>query len=216
MLAPSYVAYAPLEGSKATPFQIAVRGHVAVMLRRYLRETGMTVADFNEHVIGTARNATTVYPWVNATGNVSPALRKIMARVMGIPEEFFLPHDPEAGEPPQAPERLLVPASYTQAKEAAQDAPERPRKALVPVRPSKPGKPTAATSVLLEPRKAPTAAQSPRAMPVLGFQLFADGSSTVQLNAHLPGDKGKSVLRMLLEADLTPAPETDPGETSDG
>ena len=75
--------------------------------------------------------------------------------------------------------------------------------------------------MLLTPSRPPPApAAQGSARPVLSFQLFEDDTSLVQVNAHLPGEQGKSLVRVLLEAGLTnrPAVPVPPNEEdlSDG
>jgi hypothetical protein len=48
----------------------------------------------------------------------------------------------------------------------------------------------------------PAAIAPPRPTPVLGFELYSDGTSHLALKASLPADRGAALLRQLLDFGL--------------
>jgi hypothetical protein len=164
--------------SEATPEQIARFGHVAVLLRRYLETTGMSMADFGEHVLG-SRKTTSHYPWVGAKQMPGPTSRQRIGRVLGVPASYLLARDPEAdpSKYPPEPQQLKVPDSWTRLRLAqAQPVTAAP--------PRQPDRPAARRDIL-------------------SFQLHDDGTASVRLVAdNLPAEHAKSLLRVLLEAGL--------------
>lgn len=162
----------------ATPEQIARFGHIAVLLRRYLATTGMSMGDFAEHVMG-SRKSVTHYPWVGGKSAPSLPSRMIMQRMMGVPTDYMVPRNPEAepGAYPPEPQQLKVPHSWTQ-RRLAHGAP------VTAAPPRQPDKPATRRDVL-------------------SFQLHDDGTASVRLVAdNLPAEHAKSLLRVLLEAGL--------------
>lgn len=100
----------PIE-SHATPEQIARFGHIAILLRRYLTETGMKPADFHEHVLKLDRNATAMYPWLKGVAKPGAHHAHIIGKTLGVPWSFFKPR--ELDDPAVAqPETLKVPSSW--------------------------------------------------------------------------------------------------------
>jgi len=162
----------------ATPEQIARHGHIAVLLRRYLEQTGMRMGDFGEHVLGSRTNLSH-YPWVAGRSAPGPASRKRLSRVLGVPAAYLAPRDPEAdpGQYPDPPQRLKVPDSWTQLR-LAQPQP------VTTAPPRQPDKPATRRDLL-------------------SFQLHDDGTASIRLVAeNLPAEHAKSLLRVLLEAGL--------------
>jgi len=174
----------------STPEQVARHGHIAVLLRRYLDQTGMRMADFHEHVLHVSRGANTGTIWLNAKGTPGPSARQTLSRVMGVPEGFFKARDPDADPRtyPEPPKTLKVPSTWTR--------PGHPRNA------DKPSTELAvhpARSMQLQAKPPPL----PAKQPVLSFALYSDNTASVRLQAdNLNGDHGKSLLRILLEAGL--------------
>lgn len=178
--------------TQPTPESVARHGHVAALLRRYLDSTGMSVADFSHHILGN-RNSTTPYLWLRALGSPGPLLRKTLHRKLGVPEAYFVardPHLPTASYGPE-PTELKVPTSWTERK-----APAEPRQAVATVPATKlTGRPPNGTPRPPDGRRE-----------VLSFRLYDDHTASVRLVAdELPAEQGKSLLRVLLEAGLSPA-----------
>jgi hypothetical protein len=171
-----------------TPEQIARHGHIAVLLRRYLDQTGMRMADFHEHVLRMSRTAGVGSLWLHAKNCPGAPARRTLSRVMGVPEAFFKARDPDNPQTyPEPPETLKVPSTWISRG--------HPRNADKP-----------STELAVHPA---TSVQLQAKQPVLSFALYSDNTASVRLQAdNLDGDHGKSLLRILLEAGLVNTPTT--------
>jgi len=189
----------PLEAGRATPLQIACYGHIAVMLRRYLVQTGMSIPDFQQHVLGIKRSSTAAYPWFHATNAPVDKHAALIVKALGVPRTFFRRHDPEGPhQPPEPPETLKVPASW---------ASREPNPGRHYGRQSGPGRALAlpaADTVQLVP-KPPS---KPQRRLVRAFLFYDDGTADIRVDAQgLDEEHAKAVARTIMDMGLTPLPK---------
>jgi transcriptional regulator with XRE-family HTH domain len=123
--------------------------------------------------IGVSTN--TIYNRVRGRVGVNEAAAKAMAKAIGCAwEPLVSPKDRRPGSGKNKP-RVLGPATRALALHET---------ALRPVQPP------------------PAAIAPPRPTPVLGFELYSDGTSHIALKASLPADRGSALLRQLLDFGL--------------
>jgi hypothetical protein len=73
----------------ASPRQIAMFGHVAISIRKALEAKDWTVGDLNQ-AMGRERGYAGAYHWMKGKGAPSPAARKEVSKLLGIPEEHLM------------------------------------------------------------------------------------------------------------------------------
>jgi hypothetical protein len=188
--------------------QIKRRGHVVILLHRYMKAHGMTVADFNQHVLRSPRSSTGVYAWLRLNMGPSLASAKVMAEIMDVPAGFFLPRDLDDDRPIAIPAIAPPPASWATRRGA-------PPAALVAARGAR------AATALLPRGVAPSPAVAPpggalEAPPPYGLRYVshADGTVTVAVSVRLPARHARPLFRMLMDAGLDG--DGDQLETSNG
>jgi hypothetical protein len=192
------------------------RGHVAIFLHRYMRQHGMSVSDFNEHVLLIRRDATTPYPWLKLVSGPTVRFARQMQSVMaGVPVSFFQARDLDDDQPvvipdvPPAPETWTAPryqgartvfVTQTRAKKLA-----RERKLLQAATVPAPVLPVARALLPSDP-------MSEAAPPPSGLRYVShgDGTVSVSVSVRLPASHARPLFRMLMDAGLDgdPAKET--------
>jgi hypothetical protein len=87
----------------ATPAQIAMYGHIAAMLRAYLKRTDQDIAAINK-AIGKERSYSGPYVWLNCKGGPGPDNRVKLAKLLDCQ-----PDDLAAKVRGKAPDKPVVP-----------------------------------------------------------------------------------------------------------
>jgi hypothetical protein len=179
--------------------QIKRRGHIVILLHRYMKAHGMTVADFNQHVLRSPRSSTGVYAWLRLNMSPSLASAKAMAEIMDVPVSFFVSRDLNDDQPIAIPAIAPPPASWIKTKTLL------PRRAA----PS--------PAVLSVGAVAPPGGGGELGAPPpsgLRYVSHADGTVTVSVSVRLPARHAKPLFRMLMDAGLDG--DGDQLETSNG
>jgi transcriptional regulator with XRE-family HTH domain len=154
----------------------------AKLLREAMEAKGVTSRALSA-VLGCSWN--TVYNRAHARARVSVEAAQRMAHALDVPWEPLVSPVPPKGE-----------------------ASKKARKAKPGAKPGRPG-PASRALALHEAARPPVPLQPtpastpvPRPTPVLAFELWSDGTSTIALKTQLSADRGGALLRQLLDFGL--------------